>query len=511
MRYLAALLIALMVALPGLAAAERRVALVIGNDAYDNVPVLLKAGNDARAMEQVLGEMGFEVISAIDASRRQMNRALQSFSNRVKPGDVAMLFYAGHAIEIDGENFLLPVDIPPAEPGQEGFVRDEAISLNRVLEGMRRTGARLNIAVLDACRDNPFEASTGRSVGGRRGLSRIVAPGGTFVMYSADAGQAALDRLNDTDPDPNSVFTRTLLPLMQKPGLDLVELARETRRGVNTLASTVGHQQTPAYYDAILGEFAFTAKPSEPKPETETTPTVPPQTVDSSAIELVFWQSAEKSGTAAAYQTYLDKFPEGAFADLARLKISELSAPTGPSEAELAAIEAEKQAELQRSLEAARKAAQEREAARIAAEQEAARLEAERELARLEAERELAKLEAARREAKRQEAERKARESQSTGLEQQIARFKAEQRGPSYDCAKARRRDEIMICNSADLSALDRIMAKAYSTTRKRLNSNGRETLKLSQRSWLKKRASCRNESCLRTSLVGRIEFLEGY
>lgn len=480
MRALVAVLTALMIALPGWAGAERRVALVIGNDTYDNVPVLLKAGNDARAMEQVLGGMGFEVISAIDASRRQMNRALQSFSNTVKPGDVAMLFYAGHAIEIDGENYLLPVDIPPADPGQEGFVRDEAISLNRVLDGMRRTGARLNIAVLDACRDNPFAAATGRSVGARRGLSRIVAPGGTFVMYSADAGQAALDRLNDADPDPNSVFTRTLLPLMQRPGLDLVDLARETRRGVNTLAATVGHQQTPAYYDAILGEFEFTAKGTTPRPAP--VQLAPTPSADNSAIELVFWQSAERSGTAAAYKTYLDKFPNGSFAALAELKIAELSASRQPTPEDLAAIAAREEADRKQALEIARERA----------ELEAARAQAQRELARLEA-------------------ERKARAVQSDDLDQRIARFKAEQRGPSYDCNRAQRRDEIMICNSADLSALDRILADAYKTARSGLSGGGRESLKISQRSWLKKRASCRTERCLRTSLIARIEFLEGY
>ncbi len=471
MRALVILLSVLVLVMPGLAAAERRFALVIGNDAYDNVPTLLKAGNDARAMERTLSGMGFEVISAIDATRREMNRALQRLSNSVQPGDVAMLFYAGHAIEIEGENYLLPVDIPPAEPGQEGFVRDEAISLNRVLAGMRRTGARLNIAVLDACRDNPFAESTGRSIGAKRGLSRIVAPGGTFVMYSADAGQAALDRLDNADPDPNSVFTRTLLPLMQRPGLDLVELARETRRGVNKLAATVGHQQTPAYYDAILGEFRFSLGAPEPNPPTIEVPVTTQPKANDTAIEVAFWQSAEASGSSAAYQTYLDRFPNGSFADLARLKISELSVPKRPTEAELAA-RAVQEADRQRQQE----------------------LERQRSL-----------------EAARLNAEREALAARNRALEERVARFKAEQRGPSFDCGKARRRDEIMICGSVDLAALDRLLSSAYKSARSKLSATGRDTLKLSQREWLKGRAKCRSERCLRTALVERIKFLEDF
>ena len=328
------LMVLALVLMPAFALAEAKVALVIGNDNYESVPKLKKAKNDALALEQALSDLGFEVIPAIDVTRREMNRQLQVFANTVKPGDVALLFYAGHAIEIDGENFLLPVDIPGAEPGQEAFVRSEAISLNRVLDRMRSTGARLNIAMLDACRDNPFAAANGRSVGGTRGLSRIAAPQGTFVMYSADAGQSALDRLNDADPNPNSVFTRNLLPLLKKPGMDLVEMARQTRRNVNKLAMTVGHEQTPAYYDSIIGTFRFSEEKVEPVQVMQQQPTQPvnpqpqPQQrgtlLPGSPADIAFWNSVEDSNSIPAYQAYLDSFPNGAFAALARLKIQQL-------------------------------------------------------------------------------------------------------------------------------------------------------------------------------------------
>lgn len=239
-------------------ASAARLALVIGNDNYAEVTRLEKARNDATAIGAVLGNLGFSVSLVTDASRREMNRSIQDFVNLVNPGDTAMVFYAGHGVEIDGENYLLPIDTPDASGGQAEFISAEAISLDDLLERLRARKAQLNIVILDACRNNPFSAKGTRSLGGNQGLARISAPQGTFVMYSADVGEAALDRLAKDDPNPNSVFTRTLIPLLQKPGLDLVDTARDVRRKVRDLASTIRHEQTPAYYDAVLGDFFFT-------------------------------------------------------------------------------------------------------------------------------------------------------------------------------------------------------------------------------------------------------------
>ena len=165
------LLILALGALP--AFALKRVALVVGNNAYEHVAPLEKAVNDADAMTRALEGRGFSVIRAVNLSRRDMNRAMQKFVSRIEPGDVAMLFYAGHGVEIRGENFLLPVDIPNAGPGQEDFVKGEAISLSDVLERLKRRKAQLNIVILDACRDNPFQTASSRGVGGTRGLARV--------------------------------------------------------------------------------------------------------------------------------------------------------------------------------------------------------------------------------------------------------------------------------------------------------------------------------------------------
>lgn len=251
------LLVFALVLAPLAAFAEKRVGLIIGNDMYDEVPMLAKAVADAKAIEAKLTASGFETVLAVDVTRREMNRAIARFTNMLEPGDTAMVFYAGHGVEISGENYLLPTDIIAPASGEQDVVASESIALSELLDRVRRTGARTTIAIIDACRDNPFEAATGRSLGRTRGLGRIAAPEGTFVMFSAGAGQLALDGLHGADPDENSVFTRLLLPKLEKPGLELRTMIAELRVEVRDLAKTQNHEQFPAYYDELLGDFYF--------------------------------------------------------------------------------------------------------------------------------------------------------------------------------------------------------------------------------------------------------------
>ena len=237
--------------------AAGRLALVIGNDGYENVTSLKKAVNDARAIGDVLTRQGFEVTFVENADRRSMNRAIQRFAAKLEPGDDAVFFYAGHGIEITGRNFILPTDIPAAKPGEEDFIKSEALPVARILNQIRDRGTRATIMILDACRDNPFPKAGSRSLGGSRGFASMPPAEGTFIMYSAGVGQSALDRLSDEDPNPNSVFTRSLIPLLQKPGMTLTQAAKQVRRDVKKLASKVSHDQRPAYYDEITGEFFF--------------------------------------------------------------------------------------------------------------------------------------------------------------------------------------------------------------------------------------------------------------
>ncbi len=238
--------------------AERKVALLIGNNAYEEVEPLAKAVADAEAMAAKLQSIGYEVILATDVTRRDFNLRISQFTGYLGPGDTAFIFYAGHGIEIEGENYLLPVDILVPDAASSDFVRSESIPLSGLLDRVRRTGARATLAVIDACRNNPFPQRAGRSIGGTRGLARLAAPEGTFVMFSAGAGQLALDQLNETDDQANSVFTRLLLPKIGQPGLELRELISDLRVEVRDLARTENHAQFPAYYDELLGEFYFT-------------------------------------------------------------------------------------------------------------------------------------------------------------------------------------------------------------------------------------------------------------
>lgn len=306
----------LLVVSSGQTAEAKRHALVIGNDAYQNVAKLKKAENDAKAMSDTLTSIGFQVLSGTNLSRREMNAKIQSFTSKLGPGDEALFFFAGHGVEIEGRNFLLPTDIPKAAPGQEGFVATEAIAVDTVLSRIRGRGTRISVLVLDACRDNPFAQEGTRSLGGKRGLARMPAPKGTFIMYSAGVGQTALDRLGDDDPHPNSVFTRNLIPLLKSPGLSLTTTARQVRRSVEKLARTVTHEQRPAYYDEVTGDFFF-VKPDGKKPALVT-----PKPANSQ--EDILWAGIEQSKTADDFSFYLRQFPNGKFASFAKLKLERL-------------------------------------------------------------------------------------------------------------------------------------------------------------------------------------------
>jgi hypothetical protein len=237
------------------AQAAKRLALVIGNNAYENVPKLMKAVNDADAVASELSKLGFEVVKAENVGRRAMSRALVELESKIGPGDTALIYFAGHGFAIDGTNYLLPVDVPIANPGEEGLIRDASFAANGLSDRLQEKGASTVILILDACRDNPFAVAGKRSIGMTRGLTRMDPAEGMFVLFSAGQGQSALDRLSDNDNNPNSVFTRTLLVEMETPGQSMVQIAKKTQAKVRELAAKVDHVQVPAYYDQIVGDL----------------------------------------------------------------------------------------------------------------------------------------------------------------------------------------------------------------------------------------------------------------
>lgn len=298
-RLVLALILALLLAVPALA--DKRIGLVIGNDAYQEVPPLDKARADAVAIAGALAAQGFEIIRATDATRRDMNRRISDFTARLEPGDTAFVFYAGHGVEIDGENYLLPTDIAAPASGEQDFIAAESIALSDLLDRVRGTGARAAIVIVDACRNNPFEATTGRSIGRTRGLGRITAPQGTFVIFSAGAGQLALDELTEDDGAANSVFTRALLPKLAQPGLELRAMMSDLRLEVRNLARQVNHVQVPAYYDELIGEFYFAKAGPEPAAE----PAAQPPGNDSMRADF---ELAQEIGTPEALNLFLDRY-----------------------------------------------------------------------------------------------------------------------------------------------------------------------------------------------------------
>jgi uncharacterized caspase-like protein len=260
-------LVASSMALTAPAFAAKRVALVVGNNDYKNVPKLQKAVNDARTMGDTLKQLGFTVMVAENQNRQQFSQTLLAFDNAVEAGDTAFFFYAGHGFEIAGQNFLLPTDVPAATEGQEELVRDASILADRVIERLQNKKARTSILVFDACRNNPFERTGTRAVAGGGGLAPMTQlPEGVFSVFSAGPRQTALDRLSNNDVNPNSVFTRTFSKELLLPGENLVQVAQHTRRLVSEMAETVNHKQIPVYFDQMVDDvFLNGAKSPEAK------------------------------------------------------------------------------------------------------------------------------------------------------------------------------------------------------------------------------------------------------
>ncbi len=250
-----ALLFCLGIGPQAMASADDRVALVIGNASYQNITPLKNPVNDARAVAGKLRSLGFSVTSLEDATGREMNRAISDWLSATRSGQTALVYFAGHGVEVKGRNYLLPVDVPHLRLGQERELRREGIVLDDLLADILDAPASRGIVILDACRDNPISHGT-RSVGATRGMARVDNPYGTFVLYAAGARQAALDEARDDQS--NGLFTRSLLKHLDQPELELRRLARKVREDVEATArERFGHVQIPSYYDQMRGDFFF--------------------------------------------------------------------------------------------------------------------------------------------------------------------------------------------------------------------------------------------------------------
>ena len=229
-----------------------RRALIIGNDRYRHVPELRNAREDATSISVSLRNLGYSTTLHRDLDEKDFKKALRDFRASLEGGEEVLFFFAGHGVQLGSANYLLPVDV---KGDNEEQVKDEAIELQRVLDDLKSKNSKFALAIIDACRDNPFKTS-GRAIGGR-GLAPTTAATGQMVMFSAGAGQQALDSLGATDREKNGVFTRVLLKEMTRQGVPVDRVLRNVRNEVVRLSRSVGHEQTPALYDQAVGDFYF--------------------------------------------------------------------------------------------------------------------------------------------------------------------------------------------------------------------------------------------------------------
>ena len=223
--------------------AERRIALVIGNAKYKEGP-LSNPVNDANDMEAVLKSSGFRVIKALDATQKQMNRAIFEFGELLTHDSVALFYYAGHGLQVRGKNYLIPVD---AEIKSESSVRVESVDVDGVLDQL--SNSELNVVILDACRNNPFERRTSRSLGAAGGLAQMEAPKGSLIAYSTAPGKTAAD-----GEGRNGLYTQALLRYIKEPGLTIEQVFKNVRREV---ARSTRDAQMPWESSSMTGEFYF--------------------------------------------------------------------------------------------------------------------------------------------------------------------------------------------------------------------------------------------------------------
>jgi uncharacterized caspase-like protein len=220
---------------------EHRLALLVGNGAYKTSP-LINPVNDLRLMEAALKELGFQIIKGENSSRREMQRLIRDFGERLKQsGGVGLFYFAGHGLQVRGNNYLVPVD---ADIRTEDEVAFDSIDAQSVLEKMESARNRINLLILDACRDNPFAKSSRSST---TGLATMTAPSGTLVAYSTAPGSVASDGVGK-----NGLYTEQLARVLRQPGLPVEEVFKQVRSAVRRATN---NQQTPWENTALEGQF----------------------------------------------------------------------------------------------------------------------------------------------------------------------------------------------------------------------------------------------------------------
>ena len=309
--------------------AGKRVAFVVGNSSYQNVVPLTNPANDATAITEMFRKAAFDVVeSRRDLKNTEMRRALRDFTEKARDADIAVIYYAGHGIEVDGTNYLIPVD---AVLERDTDAYDEAIALDRILQAIE-PAKQLRLVILDACRDNPFAKSMKRTVASRslgRGLAGVEpSRPNTLIAFAAKGGSTAADGDNK-----NSPFTTALLKYLAQPGLELGKAFRLVRDDV---MNATGNRQEPFVYGSLGGnDVALVPAPVA----------VPAPAGNANADLRRDYELAERVGTKEAWDSFIRANPSGFYTDLAQAQRNKLAAEA----ARIAATEKAREAEEERA------------------------------------------------------------------------------------------------------------------------------------------------------------------
>ena len=290
------------------ALADKRVALVIGNSAYQNVTRLDNPRNDAKLLADTLRSLGFTLVGGgarLDLDKAAFDSAIQSFSNQVQGADVALFYYAGHGVQVRGSNYLVPIN---ANPTREADVFLQMVDIALVLSQMEGSGTKLNLIILDACRNNPFGGRGLRATVG--GLGQMQAPEGTLISFATQPGSVAQDGV-----DGNSPYTKALAQTLRRPGLDVFQTFNEV--GVSVMETTGRAQQPWLSTSPIKGSFFFTAPPAA------ATIAAPPTAAP--AADEFYWNAIKASKSAPLFEEFIREFPASPHAAEARTRLNELN------------------------------------------------------------------------------------------------------------------------------------------------------------------------------------------
>jgi hypothetical protein len=324
--WIAALSVAALLVSGDAALADKRVAFVVGNAAYRNVPQLPNPAIDAKAIAAVLRNVGFEVVEGTNLTRDKMTEKLLDFGKKAEGADVAVFFYAGHGIAVNNTNYLLPID---ADLKSEMDVKlGAAINVDLTLE-QTMADAKVKLVFLDACRDNPFaarirSAKATRSVAVNSGLAEMKSGEGTLIAFATGPGQTALDG----DVGNHSPFTRALISNIAKPGVEIQQAMTKVRAQVN---EETNKNQLPWGHTNLIGTVYLNpvAGAAGAAAEAPNTPSVATGPV--SEVELEFWRSVKDSNKPEELNAYLTSYPNGTFKSLALARVASLQ--DGPSNA----------------------------------------------------------------------------------------------------------------------------------------------------------------------------------